>query len=857
MRTREDRIVPVNSDVPEESAATRQQRLDRNMSTSSQDHGDDPYTDESYTMSAHTRQVLKKYLSYEKIREAAIYFLDAANIKFSITFDDIMMMMTFFVLFADDIRIITAPKSVDLGFETMNSVCLFFFCFELILTTWAKTTITKWFPFPVTSGYAFSFFFWLDLIAIVSMFPDINWVARGMGISGIAESVDSTNSNFSKAGRVVRTVRLARLVRVYKITAERRRLKRLEEEQSELIRQGVMSAAEIERQKLLQKDRNSKVGAELSDTTTRRVIIIVLLMLCLVPVITYSEVNQFEEFSVHSLHKYNVMGDNNATATAVDTFIRKFHTVTGNRYIIRLDVQPFQPGHIINHPHLDNTLREIHIAKYKFVKEDGGTKYVTEGWFNKEPIAKEVALNGILLTLFVSFVMLAGTVVFTNDVQRLVLNPIERMMNMVEQVAKDPLQTLYFDHSEGSGEYETRLLESTIEKITGLLRVGFGEAGAGIISANLNFEDNSSVINPLIPGIRVYAIFGFCDIHHFEEVTEKLGKDVFTFVNTVAEIVHRSVHDWGGNSNKNLGNAFLVVWRIGDEATLADMLSAHAGRETTVGKKKKNQVIDLRRVPGVDVMADMALIGYLKIIAEINRADEVLAYRNEPRLTENGTHPFEVSMGFGLHAGWAIEGAVGSLQKVDATYLSPHVNMAARLETSSRQYGVPLLASENFFSLMSVDGQAKCRKLDVVTVKGSEVPIGIYTYDALEHQTFRKKHNRKGMTKAEQRALSLPIPKFCSPKDETSEVFEKDYDLVTLRKHVTESFSLNFRSGVDCYLQGDWSNARGFLEKANELMAEVPTMNGDGPSKTLLKYMEAHGWQAPPSWKGYRPLTSK
>ena len=55
---------------------------------------------------------------------------------------------------------------------------------------------------------------------------------------------------------------------------------------------------------------------------------------------------------------------------------------------------------------------------------------------------------------------------------------------------------------------------------------------------------------------------------------------------------------------------------------------------------------------------------------------------------------FQVRMGFGLHAGWAIEGAVGSLQKVDATYLSPHVNMAARLETSSKQYGVPLLASQ-------------------------------------------------------------------------------------------------------------------------------------------------------------------
>ena len=31
---------------------------------------------------------------------------------------------------------------------------------------------------------------------------------------------------------------------------------------------------------------------------------------------------------------------------------------------------------------------------------------------------------------------------------------------------------------------------------------------------------------------------------------------------------------------------------------------------------------------------------------------------------------------------------IGSLQKVDATYLSPHVNMAARLETASRQYGM-------------------------------------------------------------------------------------------------------------------------------------------------------------------------
>ena len=50
----------------------------------------------------------------------------------------------------------------------------------------------------------------------------------------------------------------------------------------------------------------------------------------------------------------------------------------------------------------------------------------------------------------------------------------------------------------------------------------------------------------------------------------------------------------------------------------------------------------------------------------------------------------KVRMGLGLHVGWAIEGPVGSMQKVDATYLSPHVNMTARCETAAKQWNVPV-----------------------------------------------------------------------------------------------------------------------------------------------------------------------
>ena len=58
------------------------------------------------------------------------------------------------------------------------------------------------------------------------------------------------------------------------------------------------------------------------------------------------------------------------------------------------------------------------------------------------------------------------------------------------------------------------------------------------------------------------AIFGFCDIRNFTDVTEVLQEQVMEFVNTIAAIVHREVHMHGGAANKNIGDAFLLVWKF-------------------------------------------------------------------------------------------------------------------------------------------------------------------------------------------------------------------------------------------------------------------------------------------------------
>jgi class 3 adenylate cyclase len=101
----------------------------------------------------------------------------------------------------------------------------------------------------------------------------------------------------------------------------------------------------------------------------------------------------------------------------------------------------------------------------------------------------------------------------------------------------------------------------------------------------------------------------------------------------------------------------------------------------------------------LDILSDKALIGFLKVIIELNRDTQSMAYRDDERLSTGTDDEFLLRMGFGLNAGWAIEGAVGSLQKVDATYLSPHVNMAARMEAATRQFGVSILITRNFFTV--------------------------------------------------------------------------------------------------------------------------------------------------------------
>ena len=109
---------------------------------------------------------------------------------------------------------------------------------------------------------------------------------------------------------------------------------------------------------------------------------------------------------------------------------------------------------------------------------------------------------------------------------------------------------------------ETEVLERTLTKIGSLLAVGFGEAGSKIISENIAAGED---VNAVMPGRKTIAVFGFCDIRNFTDSTEVLQEAVMLFVNEIGEIVHGIVDKYLGSANKNIGDAFLLVWKFDEE----------------------------------------------------------------------------------------------------------------------------------------------------------------------------------------------------------------------------------------------------------------------------------------------------
>ena len=180
-------------------------------------------------------------------------------------------------------------------------------------------------------------------------------------------------------------------------------------------------------------------------------------------------------------------------------------------------------------------------------------------------------------------------------------------------------------------------------------------------------------------GSTVSCIFLFCDIRSFTDATECLQEEVFVFTNKIAAVVHSICHSYGGSANKNIGDAFLVSWLLDERPPESE---------------DDGELLTSQCLYANSNQADKALLSVVKISIALYHDSffvDGMSDDKKARLISkfNNRRGPLVQMGFGLHAGKAVQGAIGSTKKLDATYISESVERAEFLEVRNASLYLP------------------------------------------------------------------------------------------------------------------------------------------------------------------------
>jgi len=188
-------------------------------------------------------------------------------------------------------------------------------------------------------------------------------------------------------------------------------------------------------------------------------------------------------------------------------------------------------------------------------------------------------------------------------------------------------------------------------------------------------QDNPELLK--LGGERKYCTFLFTDVRGFTSLSEQLEpEEVTEIMNKALTIQADAVKKYGGMVDKYIGDAMMAIF---------------------------NAPIDL---PNHETSAVLCAI---EIKDEMQKAN------------------LGIDIGIGINTGEAVIGNMGSNTRFDYSAIGDAVNLAARLESSTKEVGEDIVIGYNTINVKNFINTITLRELKSIYVKGKEKPINIYT----------------------------------------------------------------------------------------------------------------------------------
>ena len=188
-------------------------------------------------------------------------------------------------------------------------------------------------------------------------------------------------------------------------------------------------------------------------------------------------------------------------------------------------------------------------------------------------------------------------------------------------------------------------------------------------------QDNPESL--ILGGERRYCTFLFTDVRGFTAMSEKLEpEEVTKIMNKALTIQADTVKEYDGMVDKYIGDAMMAIF---------------------------NAPID---VANHETMAVLCAQDIQRKFKEANLG---------------------IQIGVGINTGYAVVGNMGSNTRFDYSAIGDAVNLAARLESSTKEVGEDIVIGYDTISSSTFSDQIILKELESIFVKGKEKPIKIYT----------------------------------------------------------------------------------------------------------------------------------